>query len=211
MPETPDEFYERVSRYAATLPGGRLQFPAEAAGDIFPFELDGLVVREIQAPVVPEPPRNGECGADDCRRCRLTAAGQGEQGAIWADDRWLLVAMDDVRMVPFAALLVPRQHLDLIDLDAGMAAELGRLAVEIERAVMGLGNIGRVHVNKWGDGGAHLHLWFIARPAGALQLRGSCLPIWLDLLPDGPEQQVSADQRRVAEAVELAYGGRALP
>jgi hypothetical protein len=35
----------------------------------------------------------------------------------------------------------------------------------IERAIRSLGDIGRVHVCRWGDGGEHLHWWFMARPA----------------------------------------------
>ena len=57
---------------------------------------------------------------------------------------------------------------------------------------MSLGGIGRVHVNKWGDGGAHLHLFFLARPAGFLQLRGSNLPEWEEMLPRYPQDVADA-------------------
>ena len=37
-----------------------------------------------------------------------------------------------------------------------------------------------------GDGAAHLHIFFFARPAGFTQLRGTCMAIWDDLLPAAP-------------------------
>jgi len=36
-----------------------------------------------------------------------------------------------------------------------------------------IGDIGRVHVCRWGDGSEHLHWWFMARPARIPQLIGS--------------------------------------
>jgi hypothetical protein len=54
-----------------------------------------------------------------------------------------------------------------------------------------------VHLNRWSDGGAHLHWWFIARPVGLLQLRGSALPTWLDVLPPLPADVWRADLDRV--------------
>jgi hypothetical protein len=83
-------------------------------------------------------------------------------------------------------LLEPRAHLDLGELDEAAAAELGVLILRIERALAAVSGVGRVHVNRWGDGGAHLHVWFFGRPEGMVQLRGSCLPDWLDVLPPMP-------------------------
>jgi hypothetical protein len=80
--------------------------------------------------------------------------------------------------------------------------------VRIERAVRGLGHIGRVHLNKWGDGGAHLHLMFLARPEGLLQLRGSNLALWEEMLPRVEEEVAAADLRAVAHAL-ATQGGRA--
>ena len=62
-------------------------------------------------------------------------------------------------------ILQPREHCDLGDLPPHLAGELGPLIVRVERAVDAVGEIGRVHVGRWGDGSAHLHFWFIARPA----------------------------------------------
>lgn len=107
-----------------------------------------------------------------------------------------------------ARLLEPREHVHLGDLDEAYAAELGVLTVRIERALRSEPGIGRVHVNRWGDGGAYLHGWFLGRPAGLVQLRGSCLPDWLDILPPLPEPQWTAIGRHVARAL-AAYGGTA--
>ncbi len=62
-----------------------------------------------------------------------------------------------------------------------------------------------MHVNKWGDGAAHLHVFFQARPEGFLQLRGSNLSLWEDLLPKLPADVLAANVRAVAE--RLAEGG----
>jgi diadenosine tetraphosphate (Ap4A) HIT family hydrolase len=199
MPLTPDETYSRA--LAAADGEGRLPAPPASEWDVFPFELDGLMTRRLQRPVLPEPPRSGEDPAD-CSRCA-----DPEAGAVWSDERWVLVGMRDLAL-PFGALLMPRAHLDLGDLDDEHAAELGLLVVRIDRAVRALGSIGRVHVCKWGDGAAHLHVFFLARPEGLLQLRGSNLALWEEMLPRMPQDVLDADLRAVATTL-AASGGRA--
>ncbi|GAA3345273.1 hypothetical protein GCM10020358_51730 [Amorphoplanes nipponensis] len=78
----------------------------------------------------------------------------------------------------------------------------------VERAVMALGGIAPVHVDKWGDGGAHLHLWLIARQAGMMQLRGTCLPVWDDVLPPQDERQWRGVMAEIAAGL-AADGGTA--
>jgi hypothetical protein len=75
----------------------------------------------------------------------------------------------------------------------------------VERAVLSIGGVARVHLNKWGDGAAHLHLWLIARPAGMLQLRGSCLTLWDGLLPKVSPQEWARTSGLIAAA--MAAGG----
>ena len=200
MPDTPDEFYARALAHADAE--GRLPAPPQSDWDIFPFELDGLNTRALQPPVVPEPPRGGEEGVG-CWRCD-----KPDEAVIWGDERWLVSRFTEPLGLPFGAALMPRAHLDLGDLDDQHAAELGVLTVRIDRAVRALGGIGRVHVYKWGDGGAHLHLMFLARPEGLLQLRGSNLALWEEMLPRLPEDGVLADLRAVAHAL-AEHGGRA--
>ena len=69
---------------------------------------------------------------------------------------------------------------------------------------MALGDIGRVRVNRWGDGAAHFHVWFLGRPAGAWQFSGYTLPLWGFTLPGLPPAQHEANQTRVAAHLESA-------
>lgn len=190
--ETPAEFYQRALAHADAE--RKLPPPPQSEWDIFPFEDDSLVVRPLAALTLPEPPRAGEDGVD-CWRCE-----HPDDGAVWANDRWTLIPLADAH-VPFAVMLMPRAHFDLGDLDDAMAAELGVLAVRITRAVEALDLIGRVHLYKFGDGGEHLHAFLFGRPAGMLQLRGSCLPIWDEMLPDLPADERDAVLAVAVEAV----------
>jgi diadenosine tetraphosphate (Ap4A) HIT family hydrolase len=107
--------------------------------------------------------------------------------------------------LPFTAILESREHLDLGDLDDDLAAELGRLVVRVTRAVERQDAVARVHVNRWGDGGSHLHVWFLGRPAGMVQLRGSCLPMWDDMLPRVPAE-IAGETLAVAVAAIADLG-----
>ncbi|HEX6498489.1 MAG TPA: hypothetical protein VF054_05595 [Micromonosporaceae bacterium] len=168
----------------------------------FPFEGD-MRVRRLDPPVVPEPQREGENLAD----CKACAAPDEEY--IWVSDRWRVRALDNPTGLPMVLILESRSHLDLGDLPNLLAAELGVLIVRLERAIRSLDGVARVHVNRWGDGAAHLHLWFLARPYGQLQLRGSFLPMWQDILPAVPEHQWRENLALVA-AWLAEFGGRAL-
>jgi hypothetical protein len=106
-------------------------------------------------------------------------------------------------------ILESRSHLDLGDLPNMLAAELGVMTVRLERAIRSLDDVGRVHVNRWGDGSAHLHLWFLARPYGRLQLRGTFLSLWDEILPPIPEYQWRENLALVA-AWLAEFGGRPL-
>jgi hypothetical protein len=106
-------------------------------------------------------------------------------------------------------ILECRSHLDLGDLPNLLAAELGVMTVRLERAIRSLDGVARVHVNRWGDGSAHLHMWFLARPYGQLQLRGTFLSLWDDILPRIPEQHWRENLAMVA-AWLAEFGGRAI-
>ena len=110
-----------------------------------------------------------------------------------------------------SGLLEPAAHHDLPDLPDDRAAEMGLLMVAISRAVESLPHIARAHVSRWGDGGAHLHLFFFARPAGFSQLRGTCLAIWDDLLPAVPDDQRDQDAAAVGQVLAGSYGAQAHP
>jgi diadenosine tetraphosphate (Ap4A) HIT family hydrolase len=112
--------------------------------------------------------------------------------------------------LPMIAVLMPKAHHDLEDLPLGLAAELGPMTQRLARAIGRVDGVGRVHVNRWGDGGSHFHVWFLARPRGMWQMRGAMLAVWDDLLPRVPAEEWKASRRAVAEAM-AEEGGEALP
>jgi hypothetical protein len=167
----------------------------------FPFEGD-MRVKPLAAPVDVEPPRSGEDGAD-CVACSTP-----DDAYIWVSERWRVRAMDRPTGLPMVLILECRSHLDMGDLPNLLAAELGVMTVRLERAIRSLDGVARVHVNRWGDGSAHLHMWFLARPYGRLQLRGTFLSLWDDILPVIPEQQWRENLALVA-AWLADFGGKA--
>lgn len=199
MGEAAEDLYARALARADA--DGRLPMPPVAEWETFPFEGE-IRVRPLLPPA-DEPPRLGEDPAE-CRRCRL-----GDADAIWSDDRWLVTPLEKPSGLPAIVLLQPRTHCDLADMPADLAAELGPLIVRVERAVDAVGDIGRVHVGRWGDGSAHLHFWFIARPARMPQLRTSFAAIWDDILPPLPDELWRANLAAVARTLAEG-GGRAL-
>lgn len=170
---------------AAANPDGRLSLPDVTTWDIFPFE-GSLHVKALDDLSLPEPPRAG-AGGVDCRACQ-----RGVADALWTDGRWMVRAPHEPEALP-SVYVEPVDHLDLTDLDDDAAAHLGRLVVGVARAMEALTGVGRVHVNRWGDGSEHLHVWIVARPAGVLQLRGSSLPDWIDVLPPMSRADWDAD------------------
>jgi diadenosine tetraphosphate (Ap4A) HIT family hydrolase len=130
-------------------------------------------VQTLQPPQ-DEQPRTGEDG--DCGACV-------PREAIWQNDRWRLRSKEDTS-IPGTVVLETRDHLDsFVDLTPSHLVDLGPLVAAVERSLLNLGDISRVHVSRWGDGTAHFHLYFYPRPRGRLQLRGTFLAIWELLLP----------------------------
>ena len=58
-----------------------------------------------------------------------------------------------------------------------------------------------MHLYRWGDGGAHFHVWFIPRPLGMLEASGMMLPLWEDVLPNVSDEELADAARRIAEAL----------
>ncbi|HWG98628.1 MAG TPA: hypothetical protein VNV66_04715 [Pilimelia sp.] len=168
----------------------------------FPFE-GQLRIKQLEKPVEVEPPRPGE-DVTDCEACRAP-----DDAYIWVSERWRVRSLDVPSGLPMVLVLESRSHLDLGDLSNLLAAELGVMIVRLERAIRSLDGVGRVHVNRWGDGAAHLHLWFLARPYGRLQLRGSFLSLWDDILPPVPEP-VWRENLALVAAWLAEFGGTAL-
>lgn len=168
----------------------------------FPFEGE-LRVKQLDDPVPVEPPRKGE-GLRECTACNAP-----DDAYIWVGERWRVRAMDRPTGLPMVLILESRSHLDLGDLPNLLAAELGVMTVRLERAIRSLDGVARVHVNRWGDGSAHLHMWFLARPYGRLQLRGTFLSLWDSILPPISEEQWRENLALVA-AWLAEFGGRPL-
>jgi diadenosine tetraphosphate (Ap4A) HIT family hydrolase len=104
--------------------------------------------------------------------------------------------------LPGAVWLASRVHVDSFrDLPPEVAREFGGVAARVENAILSLGEIARVHLYRWGDGGAHFHVWFIPRPLGMLEASGMMLPIWEDALPNVPDSELAAAAERIAAAM----------
>ncbi len=198
---TPEEFSAHAA--AAADVDGRLPLSRMTGWDISPFEPDGLRVSPLRPPVLPEPPRHGEDPAD-CGSCKRRDEG------LWFDDHWRLSRIGGVG-VPLALMLHPRDHYDLADLTDELAAQMGVISTHVVRHVQALTGISRAHIYRLGDGGAHLHVWFFARPEGQAQMFGSWLVVWDDLLPEYPAELAEADAQQVAAALLASYGGRLTP
>jgi diadenosine tetraphosphate (Ap4A) HIT family hydrolase len=201
--ETAEEFHARVA--AATDAEGRLPVAIEAmpGWDIFPFELDGLRIKPLEPLADSEEPRRGEDPAD-CT-CREPLSPEQAAWIAWSNERWIL---SDIGMkLPVTLILKPRDHHDLADLPDDLAAEMGLLMVAIAAAVESLPSVGRCHVGRYGDGGAHLHPFFFGRPARMPQLRGSCVLDWEENLPDVPEDVRRANAGHVGRRLVERFGG----
>jgi hypothetical protein len=204
MPESPEDLYARV--VAQVGENGRLPMPPVAEWEIFPWEVvDGsLVPKVIRPPLAEEAPRKGDPGGDDCPTC----AGSGTETHIWENERWTVKPLDRAGM-PLILMLETREHLDYTDLDDEQAEEYGRISVWLSRIMSNLPYVGRVHVCRWGDGGAHLHVWFIARPERMPGITGSMAVEWDEMLPPPPEQVWRSDLKAVADRL-ATHDGRAL-
>ncbi|HEX5540625.1 MAG TPA: hypothetical protein VFX60_03530, partial [Micromonospora sp.] len=182
------------------MPHTPASLPAFTRWPSFPFE-GRFQVKKLDEPVAVEPPRKGEDPAD-CVACSAP-----DEAYIWVSERWRVRAMDRPSGLPMVLILESRSHLDLGDLPNLLAAELGVMTVRLERAIRSLDGVARVHVNRWGDGAAHLHVWFLARPYGRLQLRGTFLSLWDDILPPIPES-VWRENLALVAAWLAEFGGR---
>jgi len=179
---------------------------------IFPFEGD-MRVREIQPRLDSERVRNGDPSGDPCHRCE---GDTNKDDPIWSNGRWAVRTLNFGNgPAPFPAYMLETvDHLDIDDLSEKMAAELGVLTVRMNKAILSLGTVGRVHFNRWGDGAAHFHVWFLGRPVGAWQFSGYTLPLWGFTLPSLPDDEHAANDLAVAASLDTAarsWGGACKP
>jgi hypothetical protein len=202
--ESAEDFYARV--LAATGPERRLAVAVEEmpGWDIFPFEIDSLRIKPLQPLADAEPDRGGENPADCfCARPRDPAY---DEHLVWSNERWELT-LDSRMKLPIGVNLGPREHCDLPTVPEHLAGEMGRLIVATSAAIESLPSVGRVQLAKYGDGGAHLHLFLFGRPARMLQLRGSPLLDWEENLPPVPLEVHRANAEHVARHLLATVGG----
>jgi hypothetical protein len=201
VPESIDQYYARVVQAAGE--DGRIPIEAGdiASWDIFPFEAEGLRLKPIAPLSETEEARAGE----DPTECYCSAGGP-PKGLVWSDDHWR-VSVFQHSGAPLVMMLAPIRHYDFTSLPADLAGELGRLMVALGAAIETLPSVARVHISKWGDGGAHAHLFFFARPTRMPQLRGTCLALWDDFLPAVPAEVLDDNARAVVERLVATYGG----
>ena len=167
---------------------------------IFPF-VGELAVRPIAPPRDADAPRDGEPGGAPCRSC---AAPDGDY--LWVDDHWRVSAPVTPSGAPVQVMLETREHVDLDDLDAARAAELGLMILRLNQAILAVGGIGRVHINRWGDGGSHFHVFFFGRPLGDVQMLGFCSAMWAMMRPPTPHDAWGRNLAVVARELATQSG-----
>ncbi|NMM23013.1 MAG: hypothetical protein HHJ11_05885 [Phycicoccus sp.] len=208
MPETIEDYYARVM--AAADDEGRLAIPIGGIPywEVFPFEAEGLRLKRIEPLADVEEPRHGE----DPGQCTCAGWGQAAEPSsiddeVWRDDHWR-ISVAEPSGAPLILMLVPLAHHDFTTLPKERAAEMGQIMVALGAAIEALPSVARVHVSKWGDGGAHAHIFFFARPTQMPQLRGTMLAVWDDFLPRIPVDVRDANARAVIQDLVRTYGGR---
>ncbi|PVG83818.1 hypothetical protein DDE18_05795 [Nocardioides gansuensis] len=188
------EFLDRAQ--AATGEGGRLPLGAMPGWEVFPWEAEGLRARPLTDYAVPEPDRSADPGS--CKTCQVLADPDRVLGTIGD----FVVIWVPTSLV-FTANVATREHLRLEDLDPASYAGMGQALGAAYSAVRALDGVGNVHVNKWENGKGHCSFVLNARPEGVLQLRGSNLPAWADMLPPTRLEEL----RERAEQVRAALAG----
>ena len=186
MPETPEQLHARAAE--------ALRTPPVQEWDSWPFE--GEVRPKRLEPLTPEPEISGHGGVD-CKACT-----KPDSEYLWTTDRWRVTALEPGGL-PVIVLLEPREHFaGPADLPEELAREQGVMLGRLERAVLAVGGIARVHIGRWGEGAEHLHWWFMGRPEGFGQLRSSFAEIWDEVLPPTPEDVWNENLARVVSALE---------
>lgn len=187
--DTSREFFDRAR--AAADDEGRLQPGPMTRWDVFPYE--SVTVAPLTELELPEP--LGDTSPEGCKVCR---GREDTTLVLWSSENFAVARRASTSLL-FWATVFSRSHRTLDELDADELAEMGQVLGQAFRAVSALDGVGRVHITKWENNTGHL-LWnLLARPEGVLQLRGSNLPAWADLLPDVPEEDLARRAAQVAE------------
>lgn len=162
------------------------------------FEGD-LQLSPLEPMLVPENPRHGELDPTECGHCV-----ESDWPWLWRDDHWHVSAPPSTGL-PFWAGLAPNEHVLLHEMSPELAATMGPVIQRLAKAIQDLEGVARTHFSRWGDGSAHFHVHFLARPSGMMQGRGYMLAVWDDVLPPTDPELLAENRRRVAAA--MAEGG----
>jgi diadenosine tetraphosphate (Ap4A) HIT family hydrolase len=153
----------------------------------------------LNDPVDVEPPREGDPGGPPCSYCKLPDA-----DCVWVDDHWRVTSRNWSPLLG-SVLLLSRAHVDtLSEMAPERQREFGPLAAAIERGIMRLGGVARVHVYRWGDGRAHFHAHFMPRPYGRPQFGTRNLPFLEERLPHPGGDRLAAAAAEVGLALRQA-------
>lgn len=204
MPESAEDYYARIA--AATDAEGRLPVAVEEmpGWDIYPYETDSLRLKPLRPLAEAEPPRAGEDPAE-CW-CAGGEWAEWHQEYVWRNERWVLT-LARATGLPIQLNLTPLAHCDLGSVPEEISGEMGRLIVAVTAAIEELPAVGRGQIAKYGDGGAHLHLFFLGRPARILQFRGSPLMDWEENLPRVPLEVLRDNASYVGSRLVETLGG----
>jgi diadenosine tetraphosphate (Ap4A) HIT family hydrolase len=193
---------------AAADDEGRLATNADMqAWEVFPFESEGLRLKALEPLAAAEAPRGGE-GGKPCGGCSPADEASSVDPEVWRDEHWR-ITVNESSGTPLLLILSPQAHYDFTTLPMDRAAEMGQIMVALGAAIEALPSVARVHISKWGDGGAHAHIFFYARPTRMPQLRGTMMAVWDDYLPPVPGEVRDANARAVVQDLVRSYGGRA--
>jgi hypothetical protein len=202
MTQQSDEDYEREparSAWHARMPYGE-RLSAQPLLDSPYVHIEGDLRMAPLAPMmVPERPRGGELDPAECFHCTT-----GTDEAIWRDEHWH-VGNPPSFGLPFVAGLAPNRHVLLHEMDADLLATMGGVVQRLAGAIQRLDGVARTHFSRWGDGSAHFHMAFLARPLGMMQGRGAMLAFWDDVLPPTDPELVATNRKLVAQM--MAEGG----
>ena len=169
------------------------------------ISLEGDVrMKPLEPMLVPEEPRSGVLDPSECWHC----PDRGRSGWIWRDEHWHVVGARDTGL-PWIGGLAPQAHVRLDELGPDELPTLGPMIQRLAGAVQSLDGVARTHFARWGDGSAHFHLQFAARPLGMMQARGWMLEVWDDVLPRTDADLLAEHNRHVAAAL-AQHGGEAL-
>ena len=143
----PEELHARAAR--------SLRMPDIETWETWPFE-GALRPRALLPPIADEEPRRG-AGGVDCWSCAAADADY-----VWVDERWRLLAPKEPTGAAGGAPSDPEAALRRPGRPPRRARGRARrcLLARVERAIRSIGEIGRVHLCRWGDGSEHLHWWF---------------------------------------------------